>query len=40
MCTLDDIRDKDICINFGCVDEDCRKCDLMCNSQCANYESI
>jgi len=39
MCTIKDIDDKDICINFGCVDEDCRKCDLMCNPQCVNYES-
>ncbi len=39
MRTIEDIKDKNICINFGCVDEECRKCDLMCNPQCANYES-
>lgn len=35
---MEDIDDKNICINFGCV-EDCGKCDLMFSYQCDNYES-
>jgi len=31
--------EKDMCINFGCVEEDCRKCVNMYNFNCKNYES-
>ncbi len=34
-----DIDENDICINFGCVEAECRKCKSMYNFKCLNYES-
>ncbi|AJD29281.1 cobyrinic acid a,c-diamide synthase [Clostridium sporogenes] len=34
-----DIDENNICINFGCVEVECRKCNSMCNFNCPNYES-
>lgn len=38
MFTIEDINENDICINFGCESQ-CRKCTLMYNTGCVNYES-